>query len=500
MARLYEDNSDRIVIPKASKIGITEFLICDMRVLAEAGLNGMYVLPDQPIRNRFISSRVDPIFTRTEDYRNKVGTDRKGVDAKGLKTICGAVWAFVGANNPKTFYEFDADVIIYDEYDLINPDSLAVAGDRTGAARTDMWRKIGNPTAPGMGVWQEFEKSDKKTWHIRCDHCNEMQPLEWDVQFVEQRDNGRWYLRDEGHEQQPDARPICRKCGQPLDRLSAGEWVAEYPGREVSGYHATRLFGAPGNDNADAPRPIIREEFAKFQEALGNQVLLQIFYNNRLGLPYVNRDESLNPDVLDQCRGDYQLPAPKTEGARTIAGIDQGKNFHVSISEIWDGVRHKKHLATCRTWAEVKSLLDAANCVCVVVDAQGGGYAETREFVATREDAYMCYYRSKDQVSGLYNLDEEKGVVQTNRTEILDLMVHSYRDGRVVVPSNYPSIVDGAFKRQMLVPSRILDPGGRPIWTKGEDHFFHADAYELLALHISGMRNSVMPKATSWRV
>ena len=56
----------------------------------------------------------------------------------------------------------------------------------------------------------------------------------------------------------------------------------------------------------------------------------------------------------------------------------------------------------------------------------------------------------------------------------------------------------------MLGPVRVLNPQGRPIWTKpgdGADHFFHATCgYETLAMLISGIQNSYEKAQESWAI
>ena len=334
---------------------------------------------------------------------------------------------------------------------------------------------------------------------VQCPHCNEWQELDWYVHFVDQDDGGRWRLRDAGDDPVADARPLCAKCGRPFDRLGPGQWVITAPDKSEAahGYHVSRLFGAPGNDGVNA-RPIIREEFERFQSAQGSQFELQIFHNNRLGIPYVNKDEKITDAILDNCRGDYDLPYNRTTGY-TVAGVDQGKNFHVRISELQNGERIPRYIGILQSWPQVNSILDEFHVTTVVVDAQGGGYAETRAFVEQREGAYMCYYVSKDSVTNQYVLDNKHQVVKVNRTELCDVFIACLKNGTCLMPRNYASHLKGELKSQLMTPVRTIDAGGRPVWTKGVDHFFHAHVYETVAVLISGMSNSVREKR-SWRI
>ena len=95
----------------------------------------------------------------------------------------------------------------------------------------------------------------------------------------------------------------------------------------------------------------------------------------------------------------------------------------------------------------------------------------------------------------LFRSDYEHQIVNTNRTELLDLATKALLDKKAHVRADFLHAVNGKFTKQMCVPARITDAGGRPVWTKGEDHFFHSAAYRYLAFLVSGMRNSIASNA-----
>lgn len=494
MDELYMDQADKIVVVKSSKTGVTEWALCDMFSMAHRGLSGMYVLPDEAVRNRFITTRFDSIIPRVKEYRDNFRLAKKAVDAKGLKTMYDSTWAFVGSKTK--MYEFNADCMIYDEYDQCDEIGLAYGQDRTLGATKDIWRKIGNPTVAGQGIALEYEESDQKKWLIKCSHCNTWQQLDWFVNFVRKEDNGLYSLL--GTDGPGDAYPVCSDCEGRLARLSNGQWVAEYPDRSISGYDVSRLFGFPGNDDPDHTREVIRETFESFRKAHGNPTLMQRLYNNILGIVYANSDESLTHDVLQGCAGDF-LTTDKYSCTRLVAGIDQGKDNHVIISEMIAGVAHVRFIGHFQTLEEVDAVLDTMGVTYACIDAQGGSWAQTREWVSKKSGRYMCYFRPKDQVKKLYDPDHKTGVINCNRTEICDTNVQSYKQKKVVIPQDWLTIDNGQFKKQMTVPQRIFDPSGRPIWTKGNDHYFFADVYRHVAMLVSGMSNS-NEVTESWRV
>jgi hypothetical protein len=500
LRKLYQDDAPQIVIRKCSQVGITEYAICRMITLAQQGKRGMYLLPDDSWRATFVADRIDGLMDRVPAYKRIIGHAEKTMDSRQFKLIHGVAWKFAGSHaktagstgqdtkKPKAAFEYQASVLIFDEYDEHEQADLIYFNDRLADEVNPIVMKFGNPTIEGRGIADEFRKSDARRWNVTC-QCGHEQELLWDKHFVWKDDGGTWRLRNE------DGRPTCEKCGVAFDRLGSGRWVAGNPDAKVHGYAISRLFVFKSAHD-------ILDLFDKFIDAQGNQSKLQNFYNNWLGETYENADEQITEGLLSLA----SVKGPETLGGwaatpqhRLVAGIDQGKNFHIRISELVNGARVPRYVGILTTWDQVNSVLDEYRVGCAIVDAQGGGYAETRRFVEQREGAFMCYYRPKDQVKTLYNIDNGKQIVEVNRTELCDLLVSSLKDGSYLVPKDFASIHGGEFKRQMMTPVRTLDAGGRPVWTKGIDHFFHASVYETVAVLVSGMSSSIASDR-SWRI
>ena len=512
---IYKDNSSNIVILKPSQIGISELFICDIFSLAKQGLRGMYVLDSDTRRATFVADRIDKLADYSPEYAAAIKKSGREADSRVLKTIYGQSVKFVGSKaraisgfgsgekkKPSAFFEYSCDVYWVDEYDLHDPDMLTYADDRIQASKNPMTRKFGNPTEDGRGIHAEFLKSDQKYYVIPCDKCHADHILDWETHFVEKTPSGSFLLRDP-----ENGNPVCTECGNTFNRLARGKWTADNPDSGISGYAISRLYTHLDSND-------IFKLFDTFIAALGNQSKMQNFYNNRLGVTYENRDDKLTEAILARCaafaitnKKPLLAATPEKDNAaavdppaiRTVAGMDQGAEFTIKISEVWDNVLWQRYVGNVRTIAEAEAIFVAHNVTCGVIDAQGGGYAETRDFVARHSGWWMCYYVPKDRVKQLYDMDYEHQVVNTNRTEICDVMVKCYRDGARALPATYKSDLNGKFVDQMTMPSRVTDAGGRPIWTKGVDHCFHASVYETLAWLISGMKNSIREKQ-SWRV
>lgn len=481
---IYKDNNSRMVIIKCSQVHMTEHFLCAMFTLARKGLRGLYILPTNEHRRPFVQDRIDRLKDCSPEYARGLhpGNRVRSADSNVYKSIFGQGWKFVGANVRKNFFEFPADVLIMDEYDLLDQANVPYALDRIADSKVPHVYKFGNPTTDGKGISKEFQNSTQNEWFVKCCHCGHEQVLDWYEHFVKQVGSFYQLRNDDGH-------PVCLECGKPFDRCGPGRWVANNPGSDISGYRISRLFVHKSDSDIIGDLDSL---FPRFLEAQGNETLLQNFHNNYLGEPYESYELRLTESIMRSCAAAGPIRFERNEDFRTIAGIDQGRKFTIVISAIVDRVIHDIAYEICDTWDQVYALLATHNTTTAVVDAQGGGYAETRNFVRRFSGGWMCYYRPRDQVREAYDLDHGQLVVRTNRTELLDSMVATFRNKRVVIRHDWQSAVNGSYLSEMQVPKRIMDAGGRIVWTKDVDHFFHASAYRYLAWLISGMNNSAV--------
>lgn len=489
---IYQDNSHKMVVIKCSQVHLTEHALCAMFTYANKGKRGMYILPSKEHRRTFVKDRIDSLKDNCPEYAKAIKKNHftEG-DSNVFKTIYGTGWKFVGSNVKKDFFEFPCSVLFFDEYDELVQDNLPYADQRVENDPDPIIWKFGNPTFDGTGIHAEWLKSDQKEWVVGCEHCGHKQTLDWYKHFVTKDEFDKYTLRN------AVGRPICESCHKDFNRLNTGKWVAQNPGSDISGYRISRLFVYKGKKPND-----ILFLFNKFMDAQNNSIDLQVFHNNYLGVTFEHSDEKITEESLIKASQKYdsliEALSNDPQTPRAIMGVDQGKHFTCTISVIIDGIIHDIHHANVYRWSDVEALEETFNVAYTVVDANGGGYAETRDFVAKKGSRWMCYYRPKDQVKKLFDLDHAKQVVTTNRTEICDTMCNMYKNEKMGLHPDFANDCDKQFKKQMLMPNRTVDAGGRPIWTKGIDHFFHASNYRMLAYLISGMKDSRLVKR-NWK-
>lgn len=488
---IYRDKSHAIVIKKASQIGISDFLLCAMFDHARRGQAGLYVLPTDKIVYEFTPRRIDRLIERVPFYGDHCKQLAKHSDTKSQKTIFGVDWNIVGSNVITNFYEKPVDVIIIDELNKCNLENLAYAKDRVGAAVEEWSYKVSNPTFSGVGIDAEYEASDKRQWFVRCLHCNEQQTLDWFVNVVRQEESGSWTPKSlvscGSPESDGEIGVVCRHCEKPLNRLTDGEWVAEFPDRKISGYQVNKVFA----DGRSGPR--MRELFDEFLMAMTNPTLKQRFYNNVLGVCYDAEGSRISDVMLEQCMADYSMPV---SGEGTIAGVDVGGRLHLHVSKLEDGVRRKIFVGTVRDFDELSFKCKQYGVVRGVMDAMPETHA-AKQFAFAHPGWLMCSYYPSDKVIDL-KIDYANRTVSVDRTQSLDASFADYAEKRVHLPREWRSLDNGDFVKQMKAPTRVFDEDRqRYVWDEGSlaDHHRHADNYESIAARIGGSMGSALTLA-----
>lgn len=487
LSDIYQVTAQIMVIYKASQMGASEWAVSyALHAADDRQANVLYVFPTDTHVSDFSSARIGPAIEVSPylaqvvvDGGAAMGSDGKrkyGADRVKLKRVRNRFIYLRGAQvSPKglapQLKSIDADVLILDEVDEMDPRAPAIAIKRLGHSSIAEQRWISTPTYAGVGIHAEWLKSDQREWHVRCDRCGEWQPLtirqvvtEWDsldrpVAWNEQ-----------------DGQPFiaCRKCSAALDRLQHGQWVATYPGREIVGFHLTKLF-SPLTHLGAIVQALNTTDETKRREA----------FNQDLGEPYTPRGGQLTDDVLDECRRDYaHVPAPFEE---TFAGVDVGRVLHVVIRGPRDpitGERPQRFAGEVDSFEALGNLLRHYKCKRTVIDA----LPETREArklqaAFKRGEIYLAYYVGQE--TGSKNTEPEdwngeKGVVNLDRTRALDQMYARFFERENTLPAYARDVPD--YYAHMKAPVRILEESrtGEKVARyveSGPDHFAHAENY-----------------------
>lgn len=485
---LYRCKAKDVVVMKSSQAGVSEWLVsyaihtCDQR-----NGNVLYVFPTETIVSDFSAARLGPAIEASE-YLSKIiigsGGGMRGSDRIMLKRIRNRHLYFRGAKvdvdgSSAQLKSVDADVLILDEVDEQDQRAPIIAKKRLGHAGFDLgnvlW--VSTPTFPGYGIHAEYLETDQKQWFIACPHCGEKQSLsienvvlEWDALNRPAVWNGQ---------EDYDAWAACIKCGKKLNRLSDGEWVAEFPSRSREGFHLTKFF-SPFSNIPEIVNDLQTVDETKRREA----------WNQDLGLPYTPKGGSLTSEDLDQCRREY-LHGPD-HYSTCYMGIDVGSVLNVVVRTGIDLV-HKENrqlYAGESTWAAIHNLIKIYNPKTIVIDA----LPETTEARRLQDEyatfrVWIAYYPThpvgtkKDEYV-TWNLAEK--VCMIDRTRAMDAMFAGFYGHSNALPAharNIPGYYD-----QMRAPIKVEKEIGSTgvkvstfIDNRRPDHYAHAETYAHIA-------------------
>lgn len=451
---------------KASQMGFSEWCVNTALWFADTkGGNVLYTMPTQTQMDDFskarIKSRID-----ASDYLSSLmaSMDRsKGVDNVRLRKLRKAYLYFRGSDKPRQIIAIDADLLIRDEFDFMKPDNVAMMEKRLGASRWKWIRDVSTPTYPDFGIHKEFLTTDQRRYLLKCPHCNHYQELN----FFE---NVKYKLDSTGEVK--EAKVVCARCGKEIDRTAEGEWVPEFPSRNIHGYRINRLYSQVTG---------LKELIDNSRKTSEDKI--QTFYNFDLGLPRAPKGGKLSRDIILACR-DMEYEMPMSSQIPTTMGVDVGAVLMVRISVPTDFGRRAVFIGTMDTFEELGYLIDRYHVRSCCIDA----LPETRKAKELAKDyegkVKLVYFSNQKELHKEKESEDGYAEIHCNRTQLIDEVVAQFQRAHNVLPRNVEEIE--GYVNQVTAPVRVIekDKSGRdiPRWIEsGPDHFMFAEAYDYLA-------------------
>jgi phage terminase large subunit GpA len=454
---LYDDTAPHVVLSKAAQIGGTVWAILRSLHTCLQGLNVVYLFPTRTDVIEFSKSRVGPLIADNAFLARRV----QDTDTAGLKRIGSAHLYHRGTQSAVGLKSVPADMVVFDELDEVTPDAKVRALERLAHSDYKRIIELSNPSLPGYGIDESYEKSDQRHWTLKCPACGEWTAL--DAAFPTKLGEEVRVLRERGD---GSCYRACSRCGAELD-LEAGEWVPTIQDRQIHGYRISQLFSSKVD-----PAEILREyRTTRFPAR---------FYNLKIGIPWTDLENKLDMmTVLSLC-GEAMLEE-KSERPCTM-GVDTGKQLHVVIlrEDPNDFEKHHViHLAVCHDFPELDALMERFQVERCVIDGLPETHA-TREFSRRHSGkVYMNFFNIHQR--GAVHWDHQARTVQVNRTESLDASRAAIRHRKVVLPRRVPLVE--LFANHLTQDARILeedpDTGAQSYKyiRTGEDHFSLAFSY-----------------------
>jgi hypothetical protein len=477
---IYKDEASWIVMQSSVQTGKTEFLMISAFEGAERGLQVMYVIPTEQLRNQFVANRVDAVIEKVPYYKAQL---KGGSDSRGLKRFGTGSIFYSGSNSATTFIEKPLDMIVADEIDRFDLVNYEKADDRMTASPFKLKREASNPTVEKFGINASYRQTNQMEFFVKCDGCQKWQTMDWFKNVVRQTDSGLYELRDSTWYANSgrDVSVLCRNpaCAKPLNRFThRSGWVAKHPHiKGKHGYHIHQMLSSYVS---------IESMWDKFCLALEDDTKMQVFYNSGLGLPFAGAGSKLTDDLLNQCKEEYLMPPSCAEPC--VMGVDVGKWLHVVIRSIQpQGEKLRLVFAgTVREFEELDFLMKRFNVVTYVIDAA----PETRKSIAYARKhtgkGYIARYHN-----GIVEIREQREegykVVSADRTMLMDRVMAWFLQRRMELPANAQSIDRGDYYEMLKTPTRVFDAERRQFVYLGDpDHYFHAEVYAMLAYAVRG--------------
>lgn len=283
----------------------------------------LVVQPTVELAKRMSKQRIDPMIAECPELASRVADKRARDSANTVlgKDFPGGTLCLTGANSAVGLRSMSAKYLFEDEYDAYpgdvggegDPGKIAERATRTYKS-TKKTFKVSTPTIEGRSrIEADFEKSDRRFYHVPCPHCGEMQRILWK--------NIKW---EKG---QPETAYLaCEINGCVIEEhhktemLAGGEWIPENPESPVRGYHLSALYSPVGWYSW-------KEAASDFMEAKDDPEKMRVFVNTVLGETYKERGEAPKWEVLYRRRESYPFGFVPAGGLFLTMGADVQGNY-----------------------------------------------------------------------------------------------------------------------------------------------------------------------------
>lgn len=316
-----------IVFKKSAQVGATE---CGNNwlgyIIDHAPGPIMAVQPTVDTAKRNSRLRIEPLIDETPSIKKKIASTKSRDSANTIlqKDFDGGTLVLTGANSAAGLRSMPAKYLLLDEVNAYphsvedegDPISLVFARSKTFSRRKAFL--ISTPTTKGAcRISEEFEKSDKRFFHVPCPHCNEFQKLEFK--------NLKW-PQGKPHE----AGYYCEHCTAEIEEkykskmLSRGKWIAEGVSDTI-GFFINALYSPAGWQSW---KEIAKEyEDAKEElEKLKKHEKMKAFTNTVMGEAYEESGDVPEWRRIYNQREGYKIGNVPKGGLFLTAGVDVQKD------------------------------------------------------------------------------------------------------------------------------------------------------------------------------
>lgn len=487
---IYEDDHPHIAVIKPAQRGVSEYAVNVASFALDrgaevwtdgvkAGLNVGYIFPTKEALSDFSKERISGLVEES-DYLQALFEDGDDFNAVTFKQVGQSYLYLRGGWSKRALKSFPADLMIFDEYDEMDPTAIALGRRRMNASPVRRELDISTPTIPGKGIHAQYLQSDQRVYEQRH-ACGAWVSYDF---FRDVRVGGMpyevWQTWDAERIRRAEvtlACPGCRETVADEERMAPGRWRAQAPEvLGVRGYHVP-WWPFPVVDLAAYAVTAVSNDPSEITE----------LYRSDLGLPYEPSGARITDMMLGQLSHD--LPGgllPVTSWTDVTMGVDPGARFHYRVSaNDHQGRRCVLAMGAVGSWKELDGLMERWHVRLCIVDAMPELHA-AQEFAARHEGRVLrSFYPVASALKGiLQRVDEATGVVQINRTMAMDRVYANVAGCKEHWPAHIHN--DPEVSAHMKAPVRVVsqDASGQDVasWVhSAPDHLFHASVYDTVA-------------------
>lgn len=336
MDSISDPEVERVTLLSGTQIGKTEALLNAIGYVIDQDPGpALLVMPREEDATSTAARRIQPMIEESERLRRHMTGQVSDWKQKEM-AFNRMVLYLAGANSPADLASRPIRYLFLDEVDKYpmfsgrEADPVSLAIERT---RTFWDRKIlmaSTPTTRLGYIWREWEKSDRRRFHVPCPFCGKFQVLEFNEDRVRWPEGERDPVRIR---RERLAWYVCAGCGREIPddpehkrrMLLGGVWVPEdgevLPSGEVEapagndhrGYHLNALY---------SPWLSWSEVAAKFLESKDDVARLLNFVNSWLGHIWEERAEVTEPEKVAALASEYERGTVPDGGKVLVAGVD----------------------------------------------------------------------------------------------------------------------------------------------------------------------------------
>lgn len=478
--QIVDDLHPDLCVIKCSQIGLTEIQIRKYLAFLKrnTALTGIFTLPNDKMRDRVSQTRVKPLIEE-EPVFNQHAPFTKPIRHKGLYQIDQS-FAYITGSTEGDATSIPADILFNDEVDLTDQQMLGLFQSRLQGSNYKITQAFSTPTFIGYGIDAKFNVSDQHLWMYRCPCCRHYQDITFHPRFIALPGNtvDAEDLTLLDHDQiakidMEKAHLRCEQCSTKVEHdPQYWSWVPAYPSRKSRGYRV-RPFAVQSIGIG-----YMFSQLTRYKAASN----LRGFYNTVLGEPFNDSNARLQETDIRAVMQGAQPLTEKPEGS--FIGIDVGTTCHVVVGQ--PGlIFHWEMVPSHNIVNRVQQLIEEYNIIGGCIDLEP--YRPTAEEIrdVSNQQILPVDYSTTNSVPAITVKTDEFDILShlvANRTMAIDAVARAVRRQSIkFVGYGHHERVIIQHLQDMV---RIEEPDSDARWEKlnGNDHFFHALAYCVLAM------------------